>query len=171
MGTRAALLLLCAGCGLDTFDVHASGKTVVAGALGGITLDAVPLQLDGLTSFDVTESREFRNQGAEPGDVDSVKLTALTLAAESPDGATLDFLDRVDFFASAPGQKEVKIATLTVPDGARTARARVLDVELKDHATASSMTVSSRVSGRQPREDTTVRAEVTLSVDVAVGPF
>jgi hypothetical protein len=168
----AALLASLPGCGLDTFDVHASGRSTVDGSIAGGVLDAVPLQLDGLTSFDITSSREFKNQGAKPGDIDSVKLTSLGLAVEAPANGNLDFIDHVDFYASAPGQKDVLIATLDVPTkGVRTVHAKVLDVELKPYATATSMTLSSKVKGRQPHEDTTVRVDVVISVDVAIGPF
>lgn len=164
------LLATLAACGLDEIDVNASRRAVIQGHPAGALAD-LPLAVDGLASFDVAGSREFAKHGAEPDDIDSVKLTSLLVTVEGPSGATLDFVDRVEFFASAPGLPTVKIATMDVAPGATTTRARVVDAELKDHATARSMTLSSRILGRQPREDTTVRVDAVLRVDVALGPF
>src|SRR5688500_5224850 len=73
------------GCSqLLTFPVDVTGEATVpgdplAGFLGSVAFPE-------LTTFDISESTEFENQGVAKEDVDSVILTGLSLKVLSPEG-------------------------------------------------------------------------------------
>jgi hypothetical protein len=163
----APLCLLFLGCDqIDNIDVDFAAdasvpkKTLVDALLG-------ELPLDGFDSMDFEQ--RFANQGVSPDQVDSVRLKTFTLTVTSPDEATFDFLDGVSFYASAPGQEEVRVASAAaIPAGARTIELTLDDVELADYATASSMTMRAEVEGSKPDVDTQIHAAVVFDVDVAI---
>ena len=151
---------------LDNFDVPVSGTAVIPKAT---LLD----ELLGLVPFDgfdeISFERELANQGVTADQVDSVRVSSFTLLIESPADADFDFLEGISFFASAPGQPEVRIASAeAIPAGARTIELTVDDVELEAYATASSMVVRGEVQGKRPDVETKVRAEVVFDVDVTI---
>ncbi|NUP06755.1 MAG: hypothetical protein HOW73_11935 [Polyangiaceae bacterium] len=161
-----ALLALPFACDeLDNFDVPVSGAAVIPEAT---LLD----ELIGLVPFDgfddITFEQSFANQGVSPDQVDSVKVASFTIVVESPEGQTLDFVDEVAFFASAPGLDDVRIASASIPDGVTSVELTVDDVELEAYATASSMTVRAEVEGHRPDVETKLRADVVFDVDVTI---
>lgn len=169
--TRGACALLIAGMAtcdsLDNIDVEVGGTAVIqAGTIIDELLDT--LDVDALQRIDI--SQELENQGVTKDDVDSVRLLRFALRVEAPQGANLDFLDSVAFYAEAEGQPRVLIAEITaVPPGATEIELDVVaDVELKPYAVAPSMTITGEVEGRRPDTDTTVTADVVLDVDVTV---
>jgi hypothetical protein len=98
-----------------------------------------------------------------------VKLKTFTLEITSPSGESFDFLDGVTFYASAPGQEEVRVASAeSIPEGASSIELDLDDVELAPYATASSMTMRAEVQGEKPPDDTEVHAAVVFDVDIAI---
>lgn len=164
-----ACLLLLPSCGLDEITVRLDGTAEIPGSpLGGVLM-LPELPVAGLAEMRFSDARELKNEDVHPDDIDSVRLVALTLSGES--GEKLDFLSYVEFFASAPGLPEVRVARKHVPDGATRIEMDVLEEELRAYATAPSMTVRSSVTGEQPRETVRIRVEATFAVDVRVGGF
>jgi hypothetical protein len=168
---HAALALALGGMvhcdNLDNVDVSAGGKAVIkAGTLVETVLSDLDLQAFESIDF----SSQLENQGVTKDDVDSVKMTQFVVRIEGPAGANFDFLDSVKFYAEAQGQPKILIAELVdVPTGAMKIELDVdPDVELKPYVVAPRMTISGEVSGKRPKEDTTVAAEVVLDVDVTI---
>lgn len=159
-------LTLLAGCGLASFDVPVSGSATIPGSpLGALEWvdQALPLP-EGLTSISISDSKEFENEGARPGDVESVKLTSMKLQVR--EGDDLDFLEKVSFFAATEGKPEILIAEGTIPKGARSVNLRTTDAELKGYALARKMTVTAKGTGRPPLHDTTLEVKANFFVEV-----
>jgi hypothetical protein len=169
--SRFAALLALGGLAtcdnVDNFEVDVSGKgTIAKGNLIDELLSS--LNLDELQSIDLTN--ELKNQGVTKEDVDSVRLVRFTLSIEGPPGATFDFIDSLTFYIETGGAPKAMIARLpAVPAGATELTLEVeQDVELKPYVVAPSMKITSEVTGTRPDQDTTVRADLTLDVDVTV---
>lgn len=159
-------LLLVAGCGLASFDVPVSGSATIPGSpLGALEWadQALPLPA-ALTSFSISDAKEFKNEGAKPGDVESVKLTSMKLRVT--EGDDLDFLEKISFFAATEGKPEILIAEGTIPKGARSVNLRTTDAELKNYALAPKMTVTAKGTGRPPLHDTTLEVKANFFVKV-----
>ena len=147
-----------------TFGVTIEGDTEVeSGGLLGEVLDVFPA-FGGFNSFDVASSDEFENNNAQKENVKAAHLVSFSLEATAPDGATLDFLDSIAFFVSAPDLDTVQIASADVEDGDRQIDLDVDDVDLAPYVRADTMTFTTEISGRQPTEDTTVEALVELEI-------
>ena len=152
-------LLACSE--LLTVDVEDRASTVVegVGALGGVL---GVLQLAGWDGLSVTVADELANQGVEKGDLVSAELTALVLS--SPDGE-LDFLTRIDVYVESPGVEKVRLAYADeVPDGATTLDLTLEEVDLAPYIEAESLAITTSVEGVAPVEDTTVDADLALTV-------
>lgn len=152
---------------IDNFEVAVGGKgTIPKGTLIDELLAS--LELAEFQSIDLTN--ELKNQGVTKDDVDSVRLLSFTIAIEGPPGATFDFLDSITFSIRTEGAPTRVLARLAaVPAGATELTLEVEpDVELKPYVVAPSMTITSEVKGKRPDQDTTVRADLTLDVDVTV---
>lgn len=166
----AALLALggmatCAS--IDNFEVDVSGKGTIA--KGGLIDELLStLSLDEFQSIDLTN--ELKNQGVTKEDVDSVRLLRFTLTIEGPAGATFDFLESLTFYVETQGAPKAVLARLpAVPAGAKELTLEVEEgLELKPYVVAPSMRITSEVKGTRPDQDTTVRADLTLEVDVTV---
>lgn len=150
-----------------TFTVPLETETVVEGQglLGGVLGN---LGLAGFDGFDLSSSQEFENNNTEKDRVQEVYLTSLSLSATEPDGARLDFIETITFFASAPGEERVQVATGTVADGATSVDLDVGDVNLAPYVRAESMTLDTELTASAPPEDTTVRAEALFEVTAEV---
>lgn len=165
----AVLLGYATTCsGLDNFDVTLDGQAVIAGRT---LIDELlgPVDFTGLGSVDITESKEYQNEGVEEDDVDSVRVTSFQLAIVSPKTGTFDFIESLSIYAETKGQPRVRIASLeTIPSGATQLNLAVDAVELKPYVVATSMIITAEASGQQPENETTVDATVVLDVDVNV---
>ncbi|AKT39153.1 hypothetical protein [Chondromyces crocatus] len=153
--------------GLDNIDVEVSGKAVVrAGTLLEELLDA--LNIPAFDSIDLTQ--ELENQGVTKDDVDSVIMTQFVLTIEGPPEATFEFLDSVRFYAETSGQPKVLIGKIDeIPAGARQVALELVEgVELKPYVVAPRMKITGEISGRRPKQDTTVVADVVLDVDITI---
>jgi hypothetical protein len=166
----AFLVLTLLACGgLDTFDIEESSTTVVEG--GNILQQLVGnLGFSGFTAMDITANEKLKNQGVERQDIDSVKLSSVTLEIVSPaSGQDFTFLDSIEFFVEAPGLTRKRIASgASFQAGLRTVGLDIDDVELADYASAESMSITTNATGNQPQQDTTIKATVKLEVDVNV---
>lgn len=148
---------------LATVEVEKSGQATIAA--GGLLEQIVgDLGFDELQGFDFAASQELRNEGVEPGDIDGVFLTSLTLTAV--DGDDLSFLEEVEVFVDAPELDSVLVAAGSGFEGKQSAELETEGVDLTAYAVASSMTVRVEGQGRRPNEDTTVA--VAASFDVTV---
>lgn len=152
--------LVLAACGLLTFTVEQESSTTVEGAgLLGEVLGA--LDFTGLNEFDVTIEQEMADQGVEPGDLESVTLTTLSLAAE-PD---LSFLISMDVYVGATGVDEVLVASAAdFPEGQSTVELTPTGANLAAAVVAGDMKFRVEASGSAPVEDT----EVDIFVEVEV---
>jgi hypothetical protein len=165
----AVLLVYAATCsGLDNFDVTLGGQAVIAGRT---LVDELlgPVDFAGLGSVDITESKEYQNEGVEEDDVDSVRVVSFQLAIVSPQSGTFDFIESISIYAETKGLPRVRIASLEkIPSGAMQLSLAVDSVDLKPYVVATSMIVTAEASGQQPEDETTVDATVVLDVDVNV---
>jgi len=152
---------------IDNFEVAVGGKgTIPKGNLIDELLSAV--NLDELQSVDLTN--ELKNQGVTKEDVDSVRLLRFSLSIEGPPGATFDFLESITFYVETQGVPRAVLARIeAVPAGATELTLDVEEaLELKPYVVAPSMKITSEVKGTRPDQDTTVRADLALDVDVTV---
>lgn len=166
----AAVLALTAGCAtaLDTFDITRTSTTTIQGdaLLGGLL---PTLGFGGLTDMNLSQSSEFKNQGVEKHQVDSVTLKLLRLRVVTPAGQDLTFMKKLEFFAESPGLAKVLVATGgPFAPGAATIDLTLPAAELKPYVTADKMSLTTTVDGKPPKQDTQIEATVTLRVDVDV---
>ncbi len=163
------LLLGAITCGgLDHFQVKKSSTTTVAS--GSVVEQLVgSLGFGDLATFNIADAQEFKNQGVDKNDIDSVKLNQLTLTITSPSGADFTFLDELSFYVEGGSLPKKRIAHGgPFQAGLSTVGLDVDDVELKDYAILPSMSITTEVVGRRPAQDTTVEARIVLDVDVNV---
>lgn len=167
----ASLAASLAACGteLDQFEVPVEGATTVQGSPLPAEISGALPPIAGFTKIQLTDSQEFKNQGVSADDIDEVKLTELVLEVQDPADGNLDFMDKVEFWAEAPGQEKIKIAEKQqMPDGERRVSLDVSGVDLKPYVVSEEMTVSTVVDGTLPAEDTKVGVKAVFLVDVAV---
>ncbi|WP_394850597.1 hypothetical protein LZC95_24460 [Pendulispora brunnea] len=167
-----ATVVACVGLAtcsnLDNIDVDAQGEGTIPAATPLETL---------LSNFDlgafnrIDFSQSFKNQGASKDDVDSVRVKSFQLSIPAPPGQTFDFLQSVAFYAESSGQPRVRIAHLdAVPRGASSLQVSIdPGVELKPYVVAPQMSITTEATGSRPQQESTVKAEVTLDVDIHTG--
>jgi hypothetical protein len=162
-----ALSFTCSS--LDNITVSQSAQTTIPRAtiLGELLGD---IGFPGFSSFDLSQSQEFQNQGYTKDQIDSVRAKRLLLVVDSPAGGNFDFLETIAFYAEADGLPRVRIAFLdSVPAGMNQIELDIDDVELVDYATAPSIRVTTEATGSAPDDDTTVTGTIDFDVDVDVG--
>lgn len=152
------------------FTVVSTSQTEIEGSALGIEL--VGLVFPELATFDISQSKELQNQGVEPEDLESVKLSSFTLKVSSPDTIDLSFIDSIRFLAEADGLSQVEIASYgDIPAGTRQIDLTLADVELVDYVVSDTMSITTEVQARQPSEDTVLEATVTFDVQVTPQGF
>ncbi len=128
----------------------------------------------GLGSFDISETQEFQNQGYSKDQIDSVRLERFSLIITNPLGepedVNFDFLSSIRFYVETEGLPRQLIAELDpIPAEVQDIDLDVIPgVELQPYAIAPSMQITTSVNGMRPEQETTVLAEVTFDVDIAV---
>lgn len=164
----APAALLVAGCGhLDEIDVTRSGSATVPGAPGGAALPP-----GAIASFPVSLGRDaLAAQGIDANDVDSARLVGLRLEVTA--GTSLEaWLDRIAIYVEAPALPRVLVAEKgglsALPAGTTAVELDASGVDLKPYAIAPTTTVVAEGAGSQPPVDTTVKATMTLRVNVDV---
>lgn len=162
----AAAVALCTCGTLDRFDVGTSASATVQKSTLPVAEDLLGLlPFEGLNEISFEE--DIANQGVSEDQIDSVKLKSLVLhTGES--GLPLDFIESVEFYVIADGEPRVLVATGSDFEGETSAELDLPDQELKPYVIAPSMTFEAEVKGKRPEQDTTVTADVTLTVDATV---
>lgn len=163
------LAFLACGGGIDTFEVtQDSTATIPQGSILEQLLGDIGF--GDLIAFDISQTQEFKNQGAKKSEIDSVHLTLLRLEiVDPPTGEDFTFLDSLDFYVEAEGLPKVRIAS----GGPFTAGDTVVDLVLDDvdlapYATAPSMDITTDASGHRPDTDITIQGTIKFVVDVNV---
>jgi hypothetical protein len=167
-GLGALLALLCCG-GLDTFVVTEKASAVIPGASLFEQL-AGDFGFGDFLDMDLSQNQELKNQGVEKGQLDSVRLISLALTVVEPaSGQDFGFLEELRFYVETEGLPRLLIASGgPFPAGASRVELNLADVDMEPYATAPAMKVTTEATGRRPRQQTTIEAELQLEVDVDV---
>lgn len=166
----AGALLIAISCrSLDTFDIHESSAAVVPRGTAVEQL-AGDVGFGGFLGFNISQNETIKNRGVDRHEIDSVRLAALRLTiTDPPSGQDLSFLDEVRFYVSAEGLERKLIADGgPFSAGTTTTLLNIKGVEFAPYVAAPQMDITAEVSGNRPQEDTTVQADVTMTVDVNV---
>lgn len=164
VGARFALLFgvgILAGCGsLDDFEEVIRDEAT----LPRMQPSGTPLSADYGGSFadlELSQAKNFQNQGVEPGDVDAIFVKSIDLAVDS--GSNDDQIDRlglyvdsVEIWVKSPNEPKMTIGRLPMAPDARTASLTIesafapnaADMDgtgLKPYAVDESMTVGADV--------------------------
>jgi hypothetical protein len=169
-GLFALMLFAITTCGaLDQISVSQSSRsTIPQGSL--LEQFVGDIGFGELVEVDLTESQELQNQGVTKEQIDSVKLTSLSLTVVSPSQGDFTFLDRVEFFVEAPGVEKKRIASGgPFAAGDSMVDLALDDVELKPYVVSEKLTITTDARGNRPSEATTVEAQLDLLVDVNIG--
>lgn len=162
-GFILAGVLAVSGCGV-TFDVEVESSTTIKS--GGLFQNLVADAFGDLAKLDLSNTQAFKNAGVGKDDVDSVKLTSLKLQVESPEDATLEFIDAIEFFVAADGEpKRLLASKKSIPNDATSVMLDVEEVELAPYVTAPSMQVTTKTKAHAPKKDTTIKATLVFAVD------
>lgn len=163
----ALLALLCCG-DLDRFEVAEESTATLPGATLLERL-AGDVGFGGFLDMDLRESQELRNQGVEPHQIDSVRLSELSLSVAAPSGQDFTFLESLEFYVESAGLPRRRIARGgPFAAGAGRVDLELDDVELAPYAAAESMSITTEATGRRPPQSTTINAALRLQIDVDV---
>jgi hypothetical protein len=174
--TRSCLLGLAAlalcGCQLNSFHSTLVGETTVPGDASGAPLTSLPA-FGSFSDLDFAENEDFVQNGVKPSEINSAKVTSLTLEIVSPATQGFSFLDEVSFYARAGDTLTLIAEKHDIPSLALTApnpklSLDVTGVDLTPFITGSSVALEVRGSGRTPPEDTQLRATVDFELRVNV---
>ena len=166
-----APVVLLTACGPITFTTSMKGEAVIEGSTLGQFFNVFP-QLGGFANIDFDTNQDFKNNNADRDHVKSMKVTALTLRIVSPSTQDFGFLETLEF-AVKSGDLEQKMASKTGIDGLPlqapnpTLELDLINADIGAFVRASSMTIVTRGTGRQPAQDT--RLEATVKFLVGVG--
>jgi len=149
---------------LARIDVDFKDRTTVEGG-GLLTQLTGTLGFDGFTQMNLIDSQELQNQGVEPGDISSAKLTTFRMTVISPDDGDLSFIESMDVLVGGPNLDEVQIASQdTFPPGQQVVDFVLPGTDLTDYVVSESMTLTTDVTGNLPQRDTLIGAYVVLTV-------
>ncbi len=162
--------LLLVGCGnssLFTIDVSESSTVEIegAGALGDVTNLVGNLGFDGFTEMNIVESEELANQGVSPGDIEEASVEYFALTVEVPTDGDLSFINTMDIYVEADGLETRLVASQTDFDS-NVVEFDLEQLDLTDYIISEAVTITTDVNGALPSENTTVRADITISVGV-----
>jgi hypothetical protein len=163
----AGLLLAPTGCAhLLTITVEQEGSTVVPGA--GVVGELLgTLDIGGFDDLSVNVDQELANQGVDPGDISSVRVSELRLS--TPDGDDLSFLTVLDISIGSEGMDTVRIAHQDAfPEGEKTVEMDLDDEDLTAYVVADSMVVTTDAEGTAPPDDTTIDVYMAIEVTATV---
>lgn len=153
------MLVACAGF---HFTVEQDGSTKIeSGGLLGELLSQV--ELGGLDDFDISVEQKLADQGVEPGDLNDLYLSELTLSTKDGD---LSFLTSLQISVGATGIDPVEVAHGEDFEGS--SKTLSLDqVDLVDMVVAGGMTFTADASGSPPPQDTTIKVHVVAEGDAS----
>jgi hypothetical protein len=160
-------LVTCSG--IDNFQIDEKSSTTIPGAT--LIEQLVNVGFAGFGNIDITQNTSLKNQGVTKDQIDSVKLSHVTMRITNPpSGQDFTFMSSLKFFVEAPGVQRALIAQGgPFPEGALTVDLQIEDVELAPYAAAERMTITTEANGQRPRQDTTIEATMGLDVDVNIG--
>jgi len=150
-----------------TFDVPVSSKSTieqkslvekVIGSFG----------FNDFTSFDITQSQEFKNNNAEKKHVHKARIKSFTLTIIAPTTQNFDFLTELSFFVEAPGLEKKRIAHKKVPKGVKTFKFDLDDVELKPYVQSDKISITANVKGNRPDKETTIEAKIVFAIEAVL---
>lgn len=155
---------------IDNFDVPVKGRTTISGA-GAIEmlLGEVP-QAEGFTRVDLTQSQTFKNEKYSVEDVDSVRLTRMTMYTIEPASQDLSFFGSVIFYAEVASLPRKEIARREgFPRGSTRVDFTVTADDLKDYLLAKEATITAEIGdSKRPPQQTTIEVEAVFDIDVNV---
>ena len=168
--TMWPLLMLGVGCdngALFTIDVSESATAEIPGSgpLGDVTNLVGDLGFGGFAEMNIVESEELANQGISPGDIEEASLSAFSLTVEAPTDGDLSFIESMDVFVESPDLPKELVASQTAFD-ANSVTFDLVALDLTSYIVSESLTITTDVSGTPPEEDTTIRADIVLTVGV-----
>ncbi len=108
----------------------------------------------------------FEAMGIGADAVDEVRLKKLLITVISPEGQTLDFVDSVSVYLSAPSLPEVQIATkAAVPDGVTSVALDLYAGNLRSYVLQDSLYVRAAMGGNSiPNRDVALRVATDFYV-------
>lgn len=165
-------VLSLGGCQLNSFDSTLVGETTLAGGDAGTPLTAIPA-FGSFNALDFSQNPDFENNDVSPSDLNSAKVTSLTLKIISPSDQDFSFLDDVQFFAHTGDALTLvaerhDIASLPLDGPNPTLSLNVTGADLTPYVSGGAMTLEIRATGRAPRSDTRLRATVGFEFRVKV---
>jgi hypothetical protein len=147
-----------------SFNVTVTGSSTIPASalpLGGL----LPVDFGQFTALNLSSTEEFKNQGVSKDEIQSVKLTSVTLSVTSPSGGNFDFINSIAFAVSADGQATQQVASKdSIPAGSTHLSLDLAGVELAPYVAAPSMSVTTSAMGMSPPQDTTVEATLVFNV-------
>jgi len=161
-------LVALGGCQLNSFHSTLIGETTVPGDNSGSPLTSLPA-FGSFSDLDFAQNEDFLSNGVQPSEINSAKVTAVTLEILSPSNQDFRFLDQVQFFART-GDSSTLIAekeNLGAETGA-TLSLDVTGVDLTPYLNNTLVTFEVRGSGTTPPQDTRLRATLDLELRVKV---
>lgn len=170
---KLALLALlataaCPGLGQVAFDIDSSGQSTVQGSpLGGLL--PAPPAFENFNGAAFAQSQQFQNNNTNKDHISSCRVGKLTLKVVSPAGATLSFLSKIEFYIKTDTLPEVRIAeALTIPAGATSIDLALDDQQIAAYAKSDTFSITTKGSGTQPPQNTTIEADLTLHIEANV---
>jgi hypothetical protein len=159
------VLPLSGGCSYlpVSFDVMTSSQTTIQKGTAVEQLVGT-LGFGDFVALDLSQSQEFKSNDVQKRHVARARVQKIALRITAPQEQTFDFLKSISFFVEAPGLPKKRIAHSEVPRGARNFECQIDDLELAPYVQADTMTITTAVSGRRPAMDTTVRADLVITV-------
>ena len=157
--------LACSG--IDTFNLNHLATSWVTGASQSPKLSG---SLD-FGTFHPADNPQLAN--AERKDIDSIRSQEVWLQVIDPaNGQDLRFIEAIDIYVSATG-KDPKLVAAGAGFGVaeNPVKLKHASSDLTDFALAEEMTISAKVKGKAPPQNTMLQADVRMLVDVAVLGF
>jgi hypothetical protein len=159
-------LLVFLGCGAISisFDVSTDGKTTIS---KGSLLEQLSgsFGFDGFSSFDISESSEFKNQNTQKDRIKTAAVKSIPMTIVGPDTQTFDFLEEVTFYIEAPGVTKKRIGTKKISKGVKKFTLDLDGLELAPYLKADSVKITTDAKGKRPENDTTIQAAIVLSIE------
>ncbi len=167
------LALLLSGCDgpLVTFTTQLKAQASLDGcSLLTCALNVFP-QMVGFANLDFDSNQDFQNNNAQKQHVKTAKVTSFTLKISAPNDQDYAFLDSLSFAVASDGTEtqlayKDDIAGLGLKAPNPTLVLELPGEDIAHHIRADQVSFLSSGRGRQPANDTTIEASVTLLVGV-----
>lgn len=162
------LLLACSGQ-IASINLSESAEATIEGqsALGGITDLVGSLGFSGFTEMDIAQSSELKNQGVQPGDIETAVVTRFVLEVVDPSDADLSFISTLEIWVDAPDLDPVMVASQTdFPSGVSSVDFILEEVDLVDYVVSDSLSITTEASGSIPSDTVTIRATADFEIGV-----